>query len=704
MKKFTLLMTTITLLSLVACKNTQQTKSDNPFFAEYTTPFKVPPFDKIDSTHYLPAFIEGMKQQTAEIDSIANNTQAPDFDNTILAFDKSGKLLEKVSLVFYNMLEASTTPQLQALAKKIEPMMSKHHDDIYLNEKLFARIKTIYEKRKESKFDDQQIRVVEKYFSDFERRGANLPKDKQELLRKVNTELSTLTLTFGDNVLAENNDFKLIIDDKKDLEGLPQSVIDGAAQAAKEQKMDGKWVFGLDKPSMIPFLQYDANRSLREKIYRAYFMRGNNGNKNDNNGVIQKLVKLRAEKAQLLGYKSFADYVIDENMAKTPAKVNEFLMQLWKAALPVAKKEAAEMQKIIDRDGGKFKLQPWDWWYYAEKVRKEKFNLDENEMKPYFSLKNVREGMFHVANKLYGITFTQLTNLPVYQKDVETYEVKEADGSHLAILYLDYYPRPEKSGGAWCTDFRPSGWENGKKVSPVISIVTNFTKPTGDVPALLNWDEVTTLFHEFGHSLHFMFTEGKYTRTAGNVPSDYVEMPSQVMENWAGEPEVLKAYAKHYKTGEVIPDKLIEKIVKSGQFNQGFETVEYIAASLLDIDFHTISDPKDINVAAFEKASMDKIGLIPEILPRYRSTYFGHIFSSDEYAAGYYVYTWAAVLDADAFNAFKTSGNIYNKELATKFRKHCLAESGNDEGMVQYRKFRGLDPTVEPLLKRKGLK
>jgi peptidyl-dipeptidase Dcp len=404
----------------------------------------------------------------------------------------------------------------------------------------------------------------------------------------------------------------------------------------------------------------------------------------------------------LLGYPSFAAYVIDDNMAKTPANVNEFLMKLWNASLPVSKKEVIEMQKIIDKEGGKFKLESWDWWYYAEKVRKEKYDLDENELKPYFSLSNVRDGMFYVANKLYGITFTKRTDLPVYQEDVETFEVKEADGSHLGILYLDYYPRDGKRGGAWCTDFQSSGWRDGKKVDPIISMVCNFTKPTADVPSLISWDETTTLFHEFGHALHGLFTEGKYDRTAGSVPRDYVELPSQIMENWAGEPQVLKVYAKHYKTGEVIPDQLIEKIVKSGLFNQGFETVEYLAASLLDLDYHTLTEPKEIIVADFEKRAMDSIGLISEILPRYRSTYFAHIFSGG-YASGYYVYIWAAVLDADAFNAFKESGDLYNPGLAAKFRKYCLAESGDDEGMVQYRKFRGQEPTIAPLLKRRGL-
>jgi len=702
MKNLNLMLVAATILIFMACKN--EKKNANPFFTEYQTSFQVPPFDKIDTTHYLPAFIEGIKQHDAEIAAITGNDQEPTFDNTLLAFDKSGKMLTRVSKVFYNLQGANTNDQIQDIAKKISPLLSKHNDDISMNLKLFERIKAIYNKRNESGLDAQQIRVVEKYYRDFERQGANLPKDKQDQLRKINEELSMLSIRFGDNQLAEiNKNFKLVIENKADLDGLPENAVSGAAEAAEAAGLKGKWVFTLSKPSLIPFLQYDKNRELREKIYRGYFMRGNNGGANDNKAIVADIVKLRAEKAKLLGFDNYASYVIDENMAKTPANVDDFLNKLMAAALPVTKSDLAEMQKIADKEGANFKLQSWDWWFYAEKLRKQKYDLDENELKPYFSLANVRDGMFTVAGKLYGITFSKLTNLPVYQKDVETYEVKEADGSHLGILYLDYYPRPEKQNGAWCTDFQSAGWENGKKVDPVVSMVCNFTPPTGEVPALLNWDETSTLFHEFGHALHGLFTQGKYNRTAGSVPRDYVELPSQIMENWAGEPEVLRLYAKHYKTGEVIPDNLITKISNSGHFNQGFETVEYIAASLLDLDYHKLSAPANVDVLIFEQEAMAKAGLIPEILPRYRSTYFSHIFDGG-YAAGYYVYLWAAVLDADAFDYFKQSGNLFNPDLAAGFRKNCLAESGDDEGMVQYKKFRGQEPSLDPLLKKRGLK
>jgi len=687
----------------VACnQNKKNMNNGNPFFSEYKTPFQVPPFDKIDTIHYLPAFEEAMKQHDAEIQNIINTKEEPNFENTILAFDKAGLMLTNVSNVFFNITQANTNPQLQAIERKISPRLSKHNDDISMNEQLFKRIKTVYDKRNQMKLDDQQIRVVEKYYRDFVRLGANLPKDKQDTLKKINADLSTLGLKFGENLLEENKNFQMVVDNKNDLDGLPQASIDAAAEAAKEKKMEGKWIFTIDKPCMIPFLQYAKNRALREKIYRGYFMKCDNDDKNDNKKIVTQMVNLRVKKAQLLGFKSYAAYVIDDNMAKTPEKVNEFLMKLWTAALPMAKEEVKEMQKIIDKEGGKFKLQPWDWWYYSEKVHKEKYDLDESELKPYFKLETVRDGMFYVANKLYGLTFTKLTNLPVYQKDVETFEVKEADGKHLAILYFDYFPRESKRSGAWCTTFQNAGWRDGKKVDAIVSIVYNVTKPTKDTPSLLTWDEVETLFHEFGHSLHFMFTDGKYTRTAGVVPQDYVEMPSQFMENFASEPQVLKIIGKHYKTGEVIPDALIEKIQKSGKFNQGFITIEYLAASILDMDYHNLTTPDFKNVNEFEKAALDKIGLIPEILPRYRTDYFSHIWDGG-YAAGYYVYIWAAVLDADAFSAFKESGDIYNKELAAKFRKYCLQDVGGGEGMDQYRKFRGKDPSIDPLLNKRGL-
>ncbi len=676
----------------------------NPFFQAYTTEFKAPPFDLVKESHYLPAFKKAIEEQEKEIQSIVTNTEAPTFENTILAFDRSGELLSKVGNVFYNVKETDNNEQLQAIAREVSPLITKHRDNISMNLDLFNRVKVVFDQRSNLNLDKLQIRVVEKYYQDFVRNGAELNNENQEKLKSLNEELSMLTLKFGENQLAEtNSNFSLLIDNEKDLSGLSSGVREAAQMTAKQNGFEGQWMFTLQKPSLIPFLQYADNRELREKIYKGYFMRGNNGNEFDNKEVASKMAMLRAERSKLLGFNTHAEYVIDVNMAKTPEKVYEFLDQLWVPALEMSKNELKEMQSIIDAEGGEFELQSWDWWYYSEKLRKAKYDLDESQIKPYFKLDNVRDGMFWVAQKLYGITMTEINSVSVYNEAVEVFEVKEADGSHLGLLYMDYHPRASKGPGAWCTSFRESITKDGVKTAPLVSIVCNFTSPTSDAPALLNFDEVTTLFHEFGHALHGLFTEGEYKRIAGIVPNDYVELPSQIMENWAAEPEVLKHYALHYKTGEPISDELIAKIQKSGHFNQGFETVEYLAASILDLDWHGLKAGHSVKSALeFENASMDKIGLIDEIIPRYRTTYFGHIFDGG-YSAGYYVYIWAAVLDTDAFDAFKQSGDLFNPELAMKFRKNCLAECGDDEGMVQYQKFRGQEPSVTPLLEKRGL-
>ncbi len=686
-----------------SCNSKKETKRDmnNPFFSEFKTPFQVPPFSEIKLEHFLPAINAGIADQLAEIKVITDNKEESNFENTINAFDQSGIMLTKTSLTFFNLNSANTNDEMQAVAREITPKISAHRDNIALNKELFKRVKSVYDRRKELNLNADQMRTVEKYYLDFERNGANLSEDKQAELRKLNDELAMLELKFGENVLAESNkNFKLIIDNEADLKGLPADVIAGAAETAKNDKLTGKWEFTLKTPSMVPFLQYAENRALREKFYKAYLNRGNNGNANDNKEVIGKLVKLRDHRAKLLGFANHASYVVDVNMAKTPEKVHDLLMKLWTPALDRAKKERDDMQILIDKEGGKFKLESWDWWYYAEKVRKAKYDLDESQLKPYFKLENVLDGVFYVANKLYGIKFIKRTDIPVYNDETTAYEVQEANGKHIGVLYYDFHPRSGKSNGAWCTSFRDQMYQNGQMITPVVSIVCNFTRPAGNVPALLSFDEVTTLFHESGHALHGLFTDGPYRRIAGVVPNDFVELPSQVMENWASEPEVLRHYAKNYQTGEVIPEALITKLEKSAQFNQGFETVEYLAASLLDMDWHT--KPFSGNVMDFEKASMDQIGLIKEIQPRYHSTYFTHIFSGG-YSAGYYVYIWAAVLDADAFDAFKQSGNIFNPELAARFRT-LLAKSGSDEGMVVYKNFRGQEPSIEPLLKRRGLK
>jgi peptidyl-dipeptidase Dcp len=691
------------LFSCTSQKKETTANMENPFFKEWTTTFGVPPFDEIKVEHFVPAISEGIAQQQAEIDAIVANNEEPNFENTIYALDKSGQLLDKVQGVFGPLNSANTNDEMQAVAREVTPLLSKHRDAISMNPELFAKVKAVYDKRAELGLDDQQKRVVEKIYQDFERNGANLSAEDQEKLKAINTELSTLSLKYGENLLAETNkNFKLVVDNEADLAGLSADVIARAALDAQKTGDSGKWVFTLAKPSMLPFLTYAENRDLREKLYRGYFMRGDNDNEFDNKEIINKMVKLRDERAKLLGFSNYAEYQISTNMAETPQAVYDFLLKIWEPALKMAKQDVKEMQAIIDKEGGNFKLASWDWWYYNEKLKMQKFSLDENEVKPYFSLENAKAGVFYVVEKLYGLKFIKRDDLPTYHPEAEAYEVQEADGSFLGVLYMDFHPRDGKRVGAWSTSFRSATYRNGERIPTIGSIVMNFTRPAGDTPALLSFDEVSTFFHEFGHALHGLFADGLYDRTARSVPRDFVELPSQIMENWAAEPEVMKVYAKHYQTGEAIPDALIEKLDKSGTFNQGFITGEYVAASLLDMDYHTPENPEIADVNTFEKAAMDKIGLIPEFIPRYRSTYFSHIFSGG-YSAGYYVYLWAAVLDSDAFNAFKESGDLFNPELAAKFRE-LLAKSGAAEGMEVYRKFRGKDPSIEPLLEKRGLK
>lgn len=674
----------------------------NPLLEEFKTPYQVPPFDKIKTSDFLPAIKEAIKIHEKEIDEIVNNKAVPDFENTIDALDKSGLLLNRITTIFFNLDGVITNDEMQKVANEISPILSEHSDNILLNKKLFERIKAVYEKRNSLKLTAEQMRLLEKDYNDFARNGANLDDAAQTKLREINSKLSLLTLKFNQNVLKETNDFKLVIDNKEDLAGLPQSLIDAAAEDAKAANMPNKWVFTLQNPSVMPFLQYSAKRDLREKIWRAYSMRGNNNNEFDNKKVIEEIANLRLERAKLLGYKSHSAYVLAENMAKTPEKVFELLNKLWTPAIKMAKKEADEYQEMINEEGGKFKLEPWDWRYYAEKVRLKKYDLNEEQLRPYFKLENVRAGIFAVANKLYGITFKELKNLPVYHKDVVAYEVLNSDGSHLGILYMDFFPRDSKRGGAWMTNYQEQYYKNGKKISPIVSLVFNFAKPTKNQPSLLNIDEVETFFHEFGHGLHGLFSNCNYLGVSGtNVARDFVELPSQIMENWAFEPEVLALYAKHYKTGEVIPQELVNKIVNSSKFDQGFATVEYLAASYLDMYYHTIESPLTEDVNKFETEKMNALGLIPEIISRYKSTYFRHSFGGG-YDSGYYSYIWAGVLDSDAFQAFKENG-LFNKKTADAFRNNILERGNTEDPMQLYIKFRGKEPSIEPLLNKRGL-
>jgi peptidyl-dipeptidase Dcp len=702
MKRFLILLTTIVMITSFKSAGTNEPSGDNPFLKEYKTPFGVPPFSEIKPAHFLPAIEKGIEEQNKEIEAIIGNRQQPDFENTIAALDYSGGLIRKVNTVFGNLNSANTNKELQGIAKQIAPMLSAHNDNINLNPKLFEKIKAVYDKRDQLNLTGEQMRLLTEKYKDFVRGGAALSGEKQERFRQINKELSVLTLQFGENVLNETNDFKLVIDNTDDLAGLTPSLIEQGAETARDAGLEGKWVYTLHNPSIMPFLQYSANRSLREKIYNAYVNRGNNGNKNDNRALIQQIVALRLEKAKLLGYESHAAFVLEENMAKNADNVEKLLLQLWEPALKRAGTEARELQSIIDREGGNFALQPWDWRYYAEKLRKEKYDLDDEELKPFFLLENVKQGVFTVANKLYGITFTERKDIPVYHPDAVAYEVKEANGNHIGILYMDFYPRESKRGGAWMNSFRKQYIENGKNISPVITTVCNFSKPTATQPSLLTFDETSTLFHEFGHALHGLLSNSTYYSLTGtSVPRDFVELPSQIMENWASEPEVLKMYAKHYLTGETIPQELIDKLQKSRYFNQGFETVEYLAASFLDMGYHDLKEISFTDVSEFEKNTLSGIGLMPEITSRYRSTYFNHIFSGG-YSSGYYSYIWAAILDADAFEAFKEKG-LFDKETAASFRQNILSRGGTEDPMTLYHKFRGADPDITPLLKRRGL-
>jgi len=675
----------------------------NPFFSEFDTPFGVPPFERIKLEHYMPGFEAGMKQQMAEIDAIVEKAEPPTFANTIEALERSGDLLTRVSNVFFGLNSALTSDTMQAMAQEVAPKLSKHGDDILMNEKLFQRVKAVYEKKDGLNLKTEQKRLLDETYKGFVRNGANLDKEKQTTLRRINEELSVMTLKFGENILKENNRFEMVIENKEDLAGLPDNVVTAAAEAAKERGHEGKWVFTLHKPSMIPFLQYSSKRELREKIFKAYDHRGDNNDELDNKELLTNIARLRMERAQLLGYPTHADYVLAENMAKTPAKVYEFLNRVWTPGLNRAKAEAAEMQKMINDEGQNFKLEAWDWWYYAEKVKKAKYDLDEEMLRPYFELENVRQGAFGVASKLYGITFQEVSGVPKYHEDVRVFEVKEANGTHIGLIYVDYFPRESKEGGAWMGAYRDESIKAGKRISPVIVNCGNFSKPTADTPALLSWDEVTTLFHEFGHALHGLLSNCTYESLSGtSVATDFVELPSQIMENWASEPEVLKDYAKHYKTGEPMPDDLIEKIRNARLFNQGFATTEYLAASFLDMDWYTLTEAKAIDPIAFENKSFAKIGLIPEIVSRYRSPYFNHIFG-DGYSAGYYSYIWAEVLDADAFQAFKENG-LFDRKTAQAFRDNILAAGNTEDPMTLYKRFRGAEPKIDPLLERRGLK
>ena len=692
---------------LVSCHHQKKEKSldmENPFFAKPETPFDVPAFDRLKTEHFIPAFDEGMRQQKEEVNAIVSNPQEPDFANTIEALEYSGELLDEVSAVFFNMCETNNSEEMNRIAEEISPKLSAHSDDINMNEALFKRVKAVYDRRDQLDLEGERLRLLEETYKGFLRGGAALPADRQERFRTINEQLSVLTLKFGNHVLAATNEYQMVIDNKEELKGLPASLVASASALADEKaETKGKWVFTLHNPSLMPFLQYAENRDRRKEIWEAYTQRCDGG-KYDNNEIIRQIVALRAERARLLGYRTHADYVLDDCMAKKPDAVYRLLMQVWRPALDKAEKEAEEYRQLIRKEGGGFDLQPWDWRYYAEKVRRQKYDLDDEEIRPYFQLEHVRDGVFMLAGRLYGLTFKQNMDIPVYHPDAVAYEVYDGD-TVLGVLYLDYFTRESKRSGAWMTEFRVQcRTEDGQSVLPVISLVFNFPHPVGERPSLLNFDEAETFFHEFGHALHGLLSRCQYRSLAGtNVPRDFVELPSQVMENWASHPDMMRLYAQHYRTGDTIPETLVRKIQAASTYGQGFANTELIAASLLDMDYHTLERPDFRKPLQFEDSAMRKYGLIPSVISRYRSTYFQHIFASASgYSAGYYSYTWSAVLDADAFEMFKEKG-IFNREVATAFRKNVLERGYTDDPAVLYRNFRGHDPVITPLLRNRGL-
>ena len=696
MKK--LFLTVATAAMMFACTNNAD---KNPFLTEWNTPQGVPPFEQIKAEHYLPAFEEGIKQQQAEIEAIINNPEAPTFENTLEAMDKSGRLLSKVALVFFNITESDGSEELTKVQEVVLPLVSAHSDNIYMNARLFERVKAVYEGREAMNYTVEQTRLLEKVYNTFVRNGISLPEAEQARMREINAELSTLQQKFGNNLLAETNAFQLVLESEEDLAGLPEAVRTAAAEAAKAAGMEGKWVIGLQNPSRIPFLQYSERRDLREKVYKAYINRGNNGNENDNKELVLQIIKLRIEKANLLGFETSADFILDDTMAKKSETVNSFLLDIFNAANEKAKAELAEMQAIADREGNGVKVEAWDWDYYTEKVRQEKYAMSEDEIKPYFQMENVRAGMFALANRLYGLSFRKLDNMPLFNPEAECFEVTDKDGSLIGIFYTDYFPRASKRQGAWMTNLVNQSNFGGNETRPFIVNVCNFTAPQGNIPALLNIDETRTLFHEFGHALHGLLTKAHYPSVSGtSVKHDFVELFSQVNEKWSVHPTFMREYAKHYATGEIIPDSLIEKMQRSAHFNSGFETIEVIAAALLDMKMHLVDDYTDFDCNEFEKQLRNELGFINEIEYRYRSTNFSHVFGGG-YEVGYYSYIWAEVLDCDAFELFEQRG-IFDAETAASF-KQLLEMGGSKDPMREYRRFRGAAPDPAALLRSRGL-
>ncbi|MBR5849772.1 MAG: M3 family metallopeptidase [Alistipes sp.] len=692
-----------TLLWAIALATCGCSGSNNPLLNEFTAPFGIAPFAEITIEDYREAMLKGMEEQKAEVAAILANEEAPSFENTIVALDRSGELLRKARSTFSPLSSSNSTDEMRALEKELSPLFSAHSDDINLNEALFARVKAVYEMRDELELTPEEQKVLENRYKGFVRSGAELSEEQKARLRELNTELSMLQLNFSQNLLYETNNSFVTVDTREELAGLPEANIAAAAKMAEQQGQPGKYMFNMQRPSCNPVLQYCSNRSVRERVYHAYYNRGNRDNDYDNKAISAEIVKLRLEKAQIMGYKNYAELALEQRMAKTPEAVYALLDQVWTPAVKKAKEELKDIRAEIRKEGHSFEPAGWDYMYYLDKAKQAKYAVDEQEIRSYLEIGNVMQGIFHVANKLYGLTFKEITSeVPSYEPTAKAYEVIDKDGTTLAIFYSDNFPRESKRAGAWCTSFRGQSYEGDERVIPIVVNCCNMTAPTGDGPALQSIDNVETLFHEFGHALHSFLRDVRYSGASG-VERDFVELPSQINEHWAFEPEVLAVYAKHYATGEVIPMELVEKIVKSAQYGQGFATVEYVAASLSDMDLHVLTEvPDDLNVMDFEAEKLAARGIPSQILPRYRMTNFSHTMGGG-YTAGYYSYMWAEVLDADAFEAFAETGDIFNAEVADKFRKHVLTPGGIDDGMTMYKAFRGREPKIDALLRNRGL-
>ena len=681
---------------------------ENPFLKKYNTEFEIPPFSKIDESDFMPAFKMGIEAHNREIDSIIKNSEDPSFENVIIELERSGSLLDRVGAVFFNLSGSTSNEAIQNIEKDISPILSQHYDSISLNPKIFKKIKYLWDNIDNLNLSIEERKILEEKYKNFIRNGALLEGDDKKKYSSINQEISKLSVEFSQNLLAETNNFEIILNEN-DLDGLPDDIIALAKEEAdkkyketKDSIYKYKYIFTPHRSSLYPFLTYSKRRDLREKLYKGYIMRGDNNNEFDNKEITAKISSLRLERANLLNFATHAHYVLDNTMAKTPEAVYGLLDQLWQPALSRASKELKELQSLVNKEGGNFKIASWDWWYYSEKLRKEKYDLNDEELKEFFTLDNTIDGIFKTANKLFGLSFSERFDIELYHEDARVWEVRDKDGSHLGIYIGDYYTRSSKRGGAWMSTFKDQSNFDGRE-RPIVVNVCNFPPPSNDRPSLLNLEHVTTLFHEFGHALHGLVTNTEYKSLSGtSVSRDFVEFPSQLIEHWAVEPELLKSYAKHYKTGESIGDDLILKMQNASKFNQGFANVEYLAASYLDMDWHSLTTNEIQDTVEFEKNSLKKIGLIDEIVSRYRTTYFQHIYSSS-YSAGYYSYIWAAVLDSDAFSRFKNSGEIFNKDLAEKFRKYILEKGGTEDPMELYRSFAGGNPEISALLNDRGL-